>query len=115
MAISKANTDITGKFAQGTVYSEANLAAFLIDAQAALTTEDDTDGEAMQQILNLVQPLMYYSAGTAQTITVIVDKSQWDATSLQRQIQHLGATAGGSNNFNLSSATVVAASSLTAA
>ena len=115
MAISKANTNITGTHAQGTIYSTSSLKAFLIDAQAALTTEDDTSGEAMEQIIALVQPHMYYSASTAQTITVICDGHSWDATSMQRQIQALGSTAGGSNNFDLSSATVVEASSLTAA
>lgn len=114
MAISRANTNITSTHAQGTIYSTSSLKAFLIDAQAALTTEDDTSGEAMEQIIAICQPHMYYSAGSAQTITVICDAHSWDATSLQRQIRNLGSTAGGANNFDLSSATVVDASALVA-
>ena len=115
MAISRANTNITSTHAQGTIYSTSSLKAFLIDAQAALTNEDDTSGEAMEQIIAICQPHMYYSAGSAQTITVICDGHSWDATSLQRAIRNCGATAGAGNAFDLSSATVVDASSLTAA
>lgn len=103
-----------GSYAQGTVYSTAQLKAFVIDAQAALTNEDDGAEEAMEAIIREVQPLMYYSAGTAQTISVIVDGHGVDAASLQARIRALGATVG-PNDFDLSGATVAAASSVTVA
>jgi len=103
-----------GEYAQGTIYSTNQHKAFLIDAQAALTTEDDGAEEAMEAIIREVQPLMYFSAGSAQTITVIVDGHSVDAATLQARIRNMGATVG-PNDFDLSAATVVAASSLTAA
>lgn len=102
-----------GNYAQGTIYSVAQLKAFLINAQAALTTEDDGADEAMEAIIREVQPLMYYSANTAQTITVIVDGHAVNAATLQARIRNMGSTVG-PNNFDLSSATVVAASALVA-
>jgi len=100
-------------YAQGTVYSTNQLKAFLIDAQAALTTEDDAANEAMELIITEVAPLMYYSAATAQTITVVVDGHAVDAASLQARIRNLGSTAG-PNDFDLSGATVVEAGTLVA-
>lgn len=101
------------KYAQGTLYSVVQLKAFLIDAQAALTTEDDGADEAMEAIIREVQPLMYYSAGTAQTITVVVDGHAVNAATLQARIRNLGSTVG-PNNFDLSAATVVEATALVA-
>lgn len=103
-------------FQQGTVrYVAENLVAFLIDAQAALTNQDaDSAGEvdqAIEAILREVQPVIYYSANTAQTITVICDGPR-TAADLQARIRALGTLA---NGFNLATTTVVAASSLTAA
>jgi len=104
-----------GNFAQGTIYSVAQLKAFIIDAQAALTNQDaDAAGEvdqAMEALIREVQPLMYYSANTAQTVTVVCDGHAIDATSLQLRIRALGTV----NGFDFSGATVAAASSLTAA
>ena len=68
----------------------------------------------MEAIIREVQPLMYYSAGTAQTITVIVDGHAVNAATLQARIRNMGASVG-PNGFDLSAATVVAATSLTAA
>ncbi len=104
-----------GNYAQGTVRSVAQLKAFIIDAQAALTTQDaDAVGEvdqAMEALIREVQPLMYYSASTAQTVTVIVDGHAVDATTLQARIRAMGTV----NSFDFSTTTVAAASSLTAA
>ena len=104
-----------GNYAQGTIYSVAQMKAFIIDAQAALTTQDaDAAGEvdqAMEALIREVQPLMYYSASTAQTVTVVVDGHAVDSATLQRRIRNLGTI----NGFDFSSATVAAASSLTAA
>lgn len=103
-----------GKYAQGTVYSTAQVAAFIITTQAALTTEDDGANEAMEAIIREVAPLMYYSADTSATISVIVDGHKDDAASLQKRIRALG-TAVGPNNVDLSAVTVAAASSMTVA
>jgi hypothetical protein len=54
---------------------------------------------------------VYFSAGTAQTVTVVVDGHAVDAASLQARIRALGTV----NSFNFASATVAAAASLTAA
>ena len=102
-----------GNYAQGTIYSVAQLKAFLINAQAALTAENDGTNEAMEAIIREVQPLMYYSANTAQTITVIVVGHAVNAATLQARIRNMGSTVG-PNNFDLSSATVVAAAALVA-
>ena len=102
-----------GNYAQGTIYSVAQLKAFLINAQAVLTTEDDGADEAMEAIIREVQPLMYYSAASAQTITVVVDGHAVNAATLQARIRNMGSAVG-PNNFDLSSATVVAAAALVA-
>ncbi len=104
-----------GNYAQGTVRSVAQLKAFIIDAQAALTTQDaDAVGEvdqAMEALIREVQPLMYYSTGTDGTVTVIVDGHAVDADTLQARIRAMGTV----NSYSFASATVAAASSLTAA
>ncbi len=103
-----------GNYAQGTLRSVYQLKAFLIDAQAALTTQDaDSAGEvdqAVEAIIREVQPLMYYSASTAQTITVVVDGHAVDAATLQARIRAMGTV----NSFDLSSATVTLATALVA-
>ena len=110
------NSDNGFEFVQGTVhYNAQNMKAFIIDAQAALTNQDaDAAGEvdqAVEAVLRVVQPLIYFSASTAQTITVITDIAGVTAADLEDRIQALGTI----NGFDLSSATVAAASSLTAA
>jgi len=104
-----------GNFAQGTIYSVAQLKAFLIDAGGSLVNQDaDAAGEvdqAMEAVIREVQPLMYYSTGTDGTITVVVDGHAVDATTLQLRLQALGTV----NGYDLSGATVTLASSLTAA
>ncbi len=102
-------------FQQGTIrYVAENLKAFLIDAGSALTAQDaDAAGEvdqAVEAILREVQPVIYFSANTAQTITVICDGPR-SAADLQARIRALGTV----NSLDLSAATVVAATSLTAA
>lgn len=103
-----------GQYAQGTVYSVAQLAAYVIDAGATLATEDDGADEAMELLIKEVQPLMYYSTGTDGTVSVIVDGHANTAASLQARIRGLGATAG-PNDYDFTGATVTAASSLTVA
>ena len=45
-----------GQYAQGTVYSVAQLKAFLIDAGGSLAAEDDGAKEAMELLIQEVQP-----------------------------------------------------------
>ncbi len=104
-----------GNYTQGTIYSVVQLKAFLIDAGGSLAAQDaDAAGEvdqAMEALIREVQPLMYYSTGTDGTVTVIVDGHAVDADTLQARIQALGTV----NSYSFASATVTAASSLTAA
>jgi len=104
-----------GNYAQGTIYSVAQLKAFIIDAGGTLAAQDaDSAGEvdqAMEALIREVQPLMYYSTGTDGTVTVICDGHAVDAASLQARIIALGTV----NGYSFASATVAAATSLTAA
>lgn len=102
-----------GQYAQGTVYSVAQLKAFIIDAGGTLATEDDGAKEAMELLIQEVQPLMYYSTGTDGTVSVICDGHGVDAASMQARIRALGSTAG-PNNYDFTGATVTAASALVA-
>jgi hypothetical protein len=103
-----------GNYAQGTVYTVAQLKAFIIDAQAALTTQDaDAAGEvdqAVEAVIREVQPLMHYSTGTDGTITVVVDGHAVDAASLQARIRAMGTV----NSYSLTGATVTLATALVA-
>lgn len=102
-----------GQYAQGTVYSVAQLKAFIIDAGGTLATEDDGAKEAMELLIQEVQPLMYYSTGTDGSVTVVCDGHGVDAASMQARIRALGSTAG-PNNYDFTGATVTAASALVA-
>ena len=102
-----------GQYAQGTVYSVAQLKAFLIDAGGSLAAEDDGAKEAMELLIQEVQPLMYYSTGTDGSVTVVCDGHGVDAASMQARIRALGSTAG-PNNYDFTGATVTAASALVA-
>ena len=102
-----------GQYAQGSVYSVAQLKAFLIDAGGSLAAEDDGAKEAMELLIQEVQPLMYYSTGTDVSVTVVCDGHGVDAASMQARIRALGSTAG-PNNYDFTGATVTAASALVA-
>ena len=102
-----------GQYAQGTVYSVAQLKAFLIDAGGSLAAEDDGAKEAMELLIQEVQPLMYYSTGTDGSVTVVCDGHGVDAASMEARIRALGSTAG-PNNYDFTGATVTAASALVA-
>ena len=102
-----------GQYAQGTVYSVAQLKAFIIDAGGTLAAEDDGAKEAMELLIQEVQPLMYYSTGTDGSVTVVCDGHGVDAASMQARIRALGSTAG-PNNYDFTGATVTAASALVA-
>jgi hypothetical protein len=103
-----------GNFTQGTLYSVAQLKAFLItvkDASAVavnLSAQDcDAAGEvdqAVAAIIKEVQPLMYElaSGGSSNVIHVIVDGHAVDAASLQGRLQALGTV----NSADISGTTV---------
>jgi hypothetical protein len=98
----------------GGVRSTANLGAFLIDAGGDLRTEDDAAREAVEVILGEVQPLLYSIVNdNSGKMTVIVDNSQTDAVDLQRRLRQLDTV--GPNDYDISGATVTAASTLIAA
>ena len=101
----------SGQFLQGTIYSVVQLKAFLIDAGADISAQDDGVDEAMEQVIREVQPLMYYSTGSDGTITVVVDGHAVDADTLQARIRNMDTGSG----YRLNAATVTAATSLTAA
>jgi hypothetical protein len=102
-----------GNYAQGTIYSVSQQKAFIITAAAVLTTEDDAANEVMEAIIREVQPLMYFSADTSATVTVIVDGHAVDAATLQARLRNMSPV--GPNAVDLSAITVAAAASLTAA
>jgi hypothetical protein len=101
----------SGQFLQGTIYSVVQLKAFLIDAGADISAQDDGVDEAMEQVIREVQPLMYYSTGSDGTITVVVDGHAVDADTLQARIRNMDTGSG----YRFNAATVTAATSLTAA
>jgi hypothetical protein len=101
----------SGQFLQGTIYSVEQLKAFLIDAGADISAQDDGVDEAMEQVIREVQPLMYYSTGSDGTITVVVDGHAVDADTLQARIRNMDTGSG----YRFNAATVTAATSLTAA
>jgi hypothetical protein len=99
------------KYLQGTVYSVLQLKAFLIDAGADISAQDDGIDEAMEQVIREVQPLMYYSTGSDGTITVVVDGHAVDADTLQARIRNMDTGSG----YRFNAATVTLATSLVAA
>ena len=119
-------------FDQGNVhYTQDNIKAFIINAGEALTNKDgDAAYEtqaSVEQILNIVRPVAYYSASTATTISVITDYVGASASILQTEIQARGnvlitdyitftGTAFWNNTWaNLGAVTVTSASSFTVA
>jgi len=104
-----------GNYATGATVSGNNLGAYLIDLGGDIQAEDDGAGEAVEAAMMEIQPLMYSapSAGNGH-ITVIVDNSQNDAASMQVRLRNLGTTVG-PNDYDMSGATVTAATTVTAA
>ena len=107
MAQSKGNGAGVAQFVTGTLVSNHNLQSVLIDTGADLQTEDDATREAVERALGFIQPLMYIipSASNGE-IHAIVDASQFDAASLQKQIRAIGTDDV--NSYNFASATVTA-------
>ena len=112
MAQSKGNGAGVAEFVTGSLVSNHNLSAVLIDTGADLRTEDDATREAVERALQFIQPLMYeiQNAGNG-LIFAVVDGSQFDAAALQAQLRGIGTD--NVNGYNFSSATVTAGSNIT--
>lgn len=96
--------------AHGTLYSTAQLKAFVIDAGASLASQGGIGG-AIEALAQEVAPLMMQSAGTGGVVSVVVDGHAVDAAGLQARIRNMGTV----NGYDFSGATVAAAATLTAA
>ena len=102
-------------FTVGTLYYTGAVKAYLIDTGVDLRTEDDAVDEAVEAILRECNPLAYFGTDDANGyITVICDSSASGAGDLQAKIRQLGDSVG-TGGVDLTSTTVVAASSITAA
>ena len=112
MAQTKGNGAGVAQFVTGTLVSNHNLKAILVDTGANLQTEDDATREAVERALQFIQPLMYLipSASNGE-IHAIVDGSQLDAASLQIQLRAIGTSAV--NSYNFATATVTLGTGLT--
>tara|TARA_R110001606_G_scaffold6277_4_gene28140 strand:+ start:165 stop:533 length:369 start_codon:yes stop_codon:yes gene_type:complete len=105
MAQTKGNGAGVGEFVTGTLVSKANLLAILVDTGGDLQAEDDAYGEAVERALSIVQPLMYVIPTAANgQIHAIVDGSQFDAASVQKQLRGIGTQVA--NSYSFASATV---------
>lgn len=114
MAQSKGNGAGVAEFATGTLVNKANLVAILVDTGADLQAEDDATGEAVERAMQYIQPLLYViPTANAGQIHAIVDGSQFDAASLQAQLQAIGTSLV--NSYDFSGATVTLGTGLTVA
>ena len=105
MAQTKGNGNGVAEFVTGTLVNKANLVAVLVDTGADLQAEDDAYGEAVERTLSVLQPLMYViPTASAGQIHAIVDGSQFDAASVQKQLQAIGKKVA--NSYDFSGATV---------
>ena len=105
MAQVKGTGSGVSEFATGTLISNHNLKAVLIDTGADLQAEDDAYGEAVERTLGVIQPLMYeIPTANAGVIHAVVDGSQFDAASVQVQLRAIGTQVA--NSYDFSGATV---------
>jgi hypothetical protein len=105
MAQTKGNGNGVAEFVTGTLVNKANLVAVLVDTGADLQAEDDASFEAVERALQFIQPLMYVIPTAADgKIHAIVDGSQFDAASVQKQLQAIGTQVA--NSYDFSGATV---------
>ena len=105
MAQTKGNGNGVAEFVTGTLVNKANLVAVLVDTGADLQAEDDAYGEAVERTLSVLQALMYViPTASAGQIHAIVDGSQFDAASVQKQLQAIGTQVA--NSYDFSGATV---------
>ncbi len=111
MAQTKGNGKGVAEFATGTLHSRHNLKFAVIDAGASLTAEDDATREAVERVLQIVQPLAYFlPSNTSGQLHVVVDGSQFDAAALEDQLQAIGTD--NVNSYDFSGATVTLGTSI---
>jgi hypothetical protein len=105
-----------GFFQTGTLFSVAQLKAFVIDMGGDLQAQDaDAAGEVDQALtiaIREIQPLMYFApSDTSGVVHVVVDGHAVDAASLQARIVGLGTV----NGYSFAGATVTLGTSITVA
>jgi len=93
--------------AHGTLYSTAQLKAFVIDAGASLASQGGIGG-ALEALAQEIAPLMMQSVSTSGLVHVIVDGHAVDAAGLQARVIALGTV----NGYSFSSATVTLGSNI---
>mgnify|MGYP000066982391 CR=1 FL=1 len=98
--------------AHATLYSTAQVAAYLIDAGGTLASQGGVGGalEALAQEIGSAL-LMFDSEGTSGEVHVIVDGHAVTAADLQARIRDLGTV----NSYDFSGATVTAGGQITVA
>lgn len=96
--------------AHATLYSTAQLAAFLIDAGADLSGQGGIGG-AIEALAQEVSPMMFDSEGANGEVHVIMDGHAVDADGLQLRIRALGIV----NGYDFAGATVTAGGQITVA
>jgi len=93
--------------AHGTLYSTAQLKAFVVDAGGSLASQGGIGG-AIEALFREVAPLMVQSVSTNGVVHMIVDGHAVDAAGLQRRIRALGTV----NSYDFSGATVTEGSNI---
>lgn len=107
MAQTKGNGKGVAEFATGTLIAKSNLKLIMVDTGASLTAEDDAPSEAVERALQIIQPLVYWlPSNTSGQIHCVVDGSQFDETSLERQLQNVGTDLVNGYDFSGAAVTV---------
>ena len=115
MAQTKGNGAGVGDFATGSLIEKHNVKLIKVDVGADLRSEDDATREAVERALQFIQPLAFFAVDdNSGVIHCVVDGSQFDAASLQAQLQAIGSITD-PTSYNFSSAAVTAGSSFTVA
>ena len=115
MAQTKGEGAGVGDFATGSLIEKHNVKLIKVDVGADLRSEDDATREAVERALQFIQPLAFFAVNdNSGVIHCVVDGSQFDAASLQAQLQAIGSVTD-PTSYNFSSAAVTAGSSFTVA
>ena len=115
MAQTKGEGAGVGDFATGSLIEKHNVKLIKVDVGADLRSEDDATREAVERALQFIQPLAFFAVDdNSGVIHCVVDGSQFDAASLQAQLQAIGSVTD-PTSYNFSSAAVTAGSSFTVA
>jgi hypothetical protein len=92
--------------AHATLYSTANLAFYVVngDGSGSTLAGQGGIGGALEALAQTTNCLAFDSEGTGGLVNLVVDGSQWDATSLRDAIREMGSV----NGYDFSAATVTA-------